>query len=84
MLSNILSYNQQCVLLSAVLPNAQQIKEWIFADNGVLATDSNIRTTPKSIGFTSANRDVVFFTDSTDQEDYYIPRVLKPVQIKRK
>ena len=79
-----LSYNQQCVLLSAVLPNAQQIKEWIFADNGVLATDSNIRTTPKSIGFTSANRDVVFFTDSTDQEDYYIPRVLKPVQIKRK
>ena len=49
-----LSYNQQCVLLSAVLPNAQQIKEWIFADNGVLATDSNIRTTPKSIGFTSA------------------------------
>ena len=79
-----LSYNQQCVLLSAVLPNAQQIKEWIFADNGVLATDSNIRTTPKSIGFTSANRDVVFFADSTDQEDYYIPRVLKPVQIKRK
>lgn len=79
-----LSNNQQCVLLSAVLPNSQQIKEWIFADNGVLATDSNIRTTPKSIGFTSATRDIVFFTDSTDQEDYFIPRVLKPVKIKRK
>lgn len=79
-LSNI----QQCVLLSAVLPNSQQIKEWIFADNGVLATDNNIRTTPKSIGFTSSNRDVVFFTDSTEQQDYYIPRVLNSVQIKRK
>lgn len=79
-----LSNNQQCVLLSAVLPNSQQIKEWIFADNGVLATDSKIRTTPKSVGFTSATRDVVFFADSTDQEDYYIPRVLKSVQIKRK
>lgn len=79
-----LSNNQQCVLLSAVLSNSQQIKEWIFADNGVLATDSKIRTTPKSVGFTSATRDVVFFADSTDQEDYYIPRVLKSVQIKRK
>ena len=79
-----LSDNQQCVLLSAVLPNSLQIKEWIFADNGVLATDRNIRTTPKSIGFTSASRDIVFFTDSIDQVDYFIPRVLKPVQIKRK
>lgn len=79
-----LSNNQQCVLLSAVLPNSRQIKEWIFANNGVLATDSNIRTTPKSIGFTSATRDVVFFADSTDQEDYFIPRVLKSVKIKRK
>ena len=79
-----LSNNQQCVLLSAVLPNSQQIKDWIFADNGVLATDSNICTTPKSIGFTSATKDIVFFTDSTDQEDYFIPRVLKPFQLKRK
>ena len=72
------------VLLSAVLSNSEQIKEWIFGDNGVLASDSNIHTTPKSIGFTSATRDVYFYTDSTDQEDYYIPRVLKPVQIARK
>ena len=79
-----LSNNQQFVLLSAVLPNSEQIKEWLFGDNGVLATNSNIHTTPKSIGFTSVTRDVYFFTDSTDQEDYFIPRVLKPVQIARK
>ncbi len=79
-----LSDNQQFILLSAVLPNSDQIKEWLLGDKGVLATDSNIRTTPKSIGFTSATRDIVFFTDTIDQEDYFIPGVLESVQIKRK
>lgn len=74
---NELTDNQQLVLLSAVLPNSDEIKEWLFQEKGVLATDSNILSTPKSIGFASANSDIHFYTDDPYNEDYYVPRVLQ-------
>lgn len=74
---NELTDNQQLVLLSAVLPNSDEIKEWLFQGKGVLATDSNILSTPKSIGFASANSDIHFYTDDPHSEDYYVPRVLQ-------
>ncbi len=74
---NELTHNQQLVLLSAVLPNSDEIKEWLFQEKGVLATDSNILSTPKSIGFASANSDIHFYTDDLYNEDYYVPKVLQ-------
>ncbi len=74
---------QQLVLLSAVLPNSNQIKEWLFKEKGVLATDSNIFSTPKSVGFASALRDVHYYTDDPNVEDYFIPNVLTPQKLKK-
>lgn len=74
---------QQLVLLSAVLPNSEDIAQWLFEDRGCLATDDSIVSTPKSIGFSSAQRDIHFFSDDKSNEDYYIPRILRVEQLNR-
>lgn len=81
---NELTDNQQLVLLSAVLPNANEIKEWLFQEEGVLASDPNILSTPKSIGFVSEQSDIHFYTDDPYNEDYYIPRVLQVCELKKR
>lgn len=80
-IKEVLSESQQFVLLSAVLPNAEQIKDWLFDDNGILASDPSIDSTPKSIGFTSVRRNVHFYTDNSREEDYFIPNVLRTEQL---
>lgn len=80
---NELTDNQQVVLLSAVLPNANEIKEWLFREDGVLASDPNILSTPKSIGFVSEQSDIHFYTDDPYNEDYYIPRILQVCELKK-
>lgn len=74
---------QQLVLLSAVLPNSGDIAQWLFEDRGCLATDDSIVSTPKSIGFSSIQRDIHFFSDDKSNEDYYIPRILRVEQLKK-
>lgn len=81
---NELTENQQLVLLSAVLPNSNEIKEWLFHEEGVLATNSNILSTPKSIGFASAQSDIHFYTDDPNNEDYYVPRVLQTCELSKR
>lgn len=71
------------VLLSAVLPNSGDIAQWLFEDRGCLATDDSIVSTPKSIGFSSTQRDIHFFSDDKSNEDYYIPRILRVEQLKK-
>lgn len=77
-----LSNKQQFVLLSAVLSNSEKIQKWLFADNGVLASDPKIVSTPKSVGFTSNQKNIYFFTDDKSEEDYFIPRVIKIQKLK--
>ena len=74
---------RQFVLLSAVLPNSGDIAQWLFEDRGCLATDDSIVSTPKSIGFSSTQRDIHFFSDDKSNEDYYIPRILRVEQLKK-
>ena len=78
---NVLTDDQQVVLLSAVLPNSNEIKEWLFQENGVLASDPNILSTPKSIGFVSKHSDIHFYTDDPHNEDYFVPRVLQVCEL---
>ena len=73
--------DQQFVLLSAVLPNADQIQEWLFAGGGVLASNPQITSTPKSIGFSSSKSDIYFYSDNSQKEDFYIPRVLQIIPL---
>ena len=48
-----------------------------------MATDDRIVSTPKSIGFSSTQRDIHFFSDDKSNEDYYIPRILRVEQLKK-
>ena len=68
---------QQIVLLSAVLPNADEILTWILGKTGVLAYDERIKSTPKVIGFTSKTEEVHYFSSAFDEEDFYIPRAVR-------
>ena len=76
--------NQQIVLMSAVLPNAEEIKGWLFGQDGVLATDPQISSTPKSIAFVSDSSDMFYFSDNPSKYDYYIPRIIKKKKLKKK
>lgn len=74
----------QMVLLSAVLSNAGQIQEWLLGEKGVLASDSRIKSTPKTVGFISQTRDIHYYSDDTTQEDFYIPRSIEVVALQKR
>ena len=67
---------QQLVLMSAVLPNANQIVKWLLGEDGVLAYDSNIMSTPKSIGFADKNKQLHYYS-SSEEEDFFVPYTYK-------
>ena len=77
------SSEQQIVLLSAVLSNADQVREWMFNGNGMLATDPSIKSTSKSIGFASASKDIHYYSDDFSEEDYYVPKSIYTTQLKK-
>lgn len=74
---------QQLILLSAVLPNSEDIAQWLFEDRGCLAEDESIVSTPKSIGFSSKQKNLHFFSDDKSKEDYFIPRILQVEQLNK-
>lgn len=67
-----LNENQQLVLLSAVMTNADDIKRWLFGENGVLATDEKIVSTPKSVGFCNASN-IAYYSGDPLTWDYFVP-----------
>lgn len=77
MLSDIrdsISSEKQIVLLSAVLSNAKQIQEWLLGENGIWASDPQIKATPKTVGFISQTRDIHYYSDDPNHEDFFVPR----------
>lgn len=82
-IKSIIDASKQIVVLSAVLPNGDSILDWI--DNkGALACDKNIKSTKKVVGFTSAENQIHYYSDSFLEEDFYIPRAIKGKELKRK
>lgn len=79
-----LKQEQQLVILSAVLSNAEQIMKWIMGENGVLAFNESIKSTPKVVGFASSTDEIHYYSDSFDEEDFYIPRAIKKTLLKSK
>ena len=67
-----LNENQQLVLLSAVMTNADDIRRWLFGENGVLATDDNIVSTPKSVGFCNSSN-IAYYSGDPLTRDYFVP-----------
>lgn len=77
---NIQSW-QQIVFLSAVLPNSDQIMKWVMGDDGVLAFDKRIKATPKVVGFASSEDEIHYFSNTFEEEDFYIPKAIKKYQL---
>ena len=75
--------DQQLVLMSAVLPNADQIVKWLFGEEGVLAYDSNIQSTPKTVGFADKNKQLHYYSSADEEEDYFVPYTYKTYKLKR-
>ncbi len=75
---------QQLVLMSAVLPNAGQIVKWLLGEEGILAYDSNIKSTPKAIGFADNNKQLHYYTQAEDNEDFFVPYTYKTQKLKLK
>lgn len=69
-----LNEKQQLVLMSAVLPNADKIAKWIFGEDGKMAYDKRIKSTPKTIGFADKNHQVHYYTTNIDIEDFFVPK----------
>lgn len=79
-----ISGEEQIILLSAVLSNAEQIHKWLLGEAGVLASDSKIKATPKTIGFASQTKDIHYYSDDSAQEDFYIPRSIEVITLQKR
>ena len=73
---------QQLVLMSAVLPNADQIVTWLFGEGGVLAYDPNIKSTPKAIGFVDKKKQLHYYSSTEENEDFFVPNTYKLQKLK--
>ncbi len=71
--------SKQCVFISAVMKNADTIKNWLFNDAGVLVSSQSIRTTEKNIGFLSTTSNSVDYYVDNDYSDrnYWVQKVIK-------
>lgn len=76
--------DQQIVLMSAVLPNSKEIGDWLFEENGVIAYDPTIKSTPKELGFSSKERGLYYYSDNFSAEDYYVPNAVRFVELRTK
>lgn len=79
-----ISGKEQIILLSAVLSNAEQIQKWLLGEAGVLASDSKIKATPKTIGFASQAKDIHYYSDDSAQEDFYVPRSIEVIALQKR
>ncbi|MEG0835713.1 MAG: DEAD/DEAH box helicase [Christensenellaceae bacterium] len=79
-----ISWEEQIILLSAVLSNAGHIQKWLLGEAGVLASDSQIKATPKTIGFASQTKDLHYFSDDSTHEDFYVPHSIEVAALQKR
>lgn len=81
----ILPQDAQTILISAVVPNATIINNWINDDLGVVISDSTLKAVEKSIAFSDLYGDSSRLTflnpDNPDDALFYVPRVLEIVKL---
>ena len=83
----------QKVLISAVIPNAQEINGWLMDGNGVVVKNNVIQTTEKTVSiadtiFDQENKKLYIYLyfinpDRPDEEEFYVPRVITQTEIQR-
>ena len=55
-----------------------------MGEAGVLASDSKIKATPKTIGFASQTKDIHYYSDDSAQEDFYVPRSIEVIALQKR
>lgn len=90
LLTTIMSYlnpSTQRLLISAVIPNAVEINDWINGSNGVVISDNTIKATEKTVAFSdweelesgdSINYGHLYFIDPENPEnlEFSVPRTV--------
>ncbi len=83
-----LSPDTQVVLISAVITNAQEVKEWLVDQEGVLVDGADLSPTNRSIAFvdwTERNRSIQFVDENDiNQGLFFVPYVLRSYPIERR
>lgn len=78
----------QVVLISAVIANAQEVKNWLLGQEGVLVDGKNLSPTNRSIAFvdwTQRNRFLQFVDDQDiNRSLFFVPTVLQSHEIRKK
>lgn len=86
----------QVILISAVLPNAEDIAEWLISNKERSIQARNLVATSQSLAFVSwkkggslsnkPNRGILRFVDKAnpDKDDFFVPRVLEQQQLANK
>lgn len=85
-LKPLLPPNVQILLISAVIPNAAQIAEWLIGKGAVSVLGNNLIATERVIAFSSWDtaRGQLQFVDpaQTDKEEFFVPRVLEETSLR--
>jgi len=76
-----LSNKTQVVLISAVLPNANDIGKWLIGDNSIIIETKNILPLNRNLAFVSWTRPKgwLYFVkqENIDREEFFVPYVLE-------
>ena len=77
----LLPTGAQVILVSAVIQNAQAIGDWLIGDGAQVVNGSGLLPTARSVAFASwlerLGQLMFFESDSYDQPDYFVPRVIE-------
>ncbi|MEX2580540.1 MAG: DEAD/DEAH box helicase [Verrucomicrobiales bacterium] len=86
-LRSMLPESTQKVLISAVIKNAEAVSKWLNDDSNVVS-GSNLSPTLKSIGFASWLDTIgqirYVQSSNTAEEDFFVPRVIESLPLKKK
>lgn len=89
---NVLNSNTQKILISAIIPNVEQINKWFTNDEGVAFHGRDMSTVDKLPAalkweyFNGNNYCYLYYIDrdNKDSYDFYVPRMIEIQPIKRK
>lgn len=75
----------QKVLISAVIRNAEDIRDWLLGSNGEIVSSGHILPTYRTVGFVSWKAELgqIQFVDPTmpRREQFFVPRVISPIRL---
>ncbi|MPW27063.1 DEAD/DEAH box helicase [Alkalibaculum sp. M08DMB] len=74
----------QKILISAIIPNAKELNDWLNGESGIVISDNTIKSTEKTIAFTDWSKSeqksfgYLYFInpENPEEEEFYVPRLI--------